>query len=196
MGSRTVNPSRFVVGIDLGTTNSALAYVDTGAGTDAKVTPFPVPQVVGQGAVEDRTLLPSFLYLPGPGEQPAGALKLPWDANRDYAVGELDRAGDGWRQQVGVGDLVLVADVGGGTSDFTLIEVGEEGGNLELTRLAVGDHLLLGGDNMDLTLAYYVSQALAKNGTKLDAGQMVQLTYACRNAKEQILADPKMGSAP
>jgi molecular chaperone DnaK (HSP70) len=52
-----------------------------------------------------------------------------------------------------VGELVLVADVGGGTTDFTLIEVGEEGGNLALTRLAVGDHLLLGGDNMDLTLA-------------------------------------------
>src|SRR6202011_5242809 len=56
--------SRFVVGIDLGTTNSALAYVDTGAGKDAKVTPFPIPQVVAQGSVEDRPLLPSFLYLP------------------------------------------------------------------------------------------------------------------------------------
>src|SRR5262245_10445152 len=83
--------SRFVVGIDLGTTNSALAYVATGAGKDAKVTPFPVPQVVAQGAVEDRPLLPSFLYLPGAGEQPAGALKLPWDPNRDYAVGEFAR---------------------------------------------------------------------------------------------------------
>ena len=83
--------SRFVVGIDLGTTNSALAYVDTGAGKDPKVTPFPVPQVVAQGAVEDRALLPSFLYLPGPGEQPAGALKLPWDAKRDYCVGEFAR---------------------------------------------------------------------------------------------------------
>src|SRR5205823_14432747 len=59
---------------------------------DAKVTVFPVPQVVAQGAVEDRTLLPSFLYLPGPGEQPAGALKLPWDPNRDYAVGWFARA--------------------------------------------------------------------------------------------------------
>src|SRR5262249_53701899 len=83
--------SRFVVGIDLGTTNSALAYVDTGAGKDAKVIPFPVPQVVAQGAVEDRTLLPSFMYLPSPGEQPAGALKLPWDPQRDYSVGEFAR---------------------------------------------------------------------------------------------------------
>src|SRR5262245_42756842 len=84
--------SRFVVGIDLGTTNSALAYVDTAAGKDAKVTPFPAPQVVAAGDVEERTLLPSFLYLPGAGEQPAGALKLPWDAKRDYCVGEFARA--------------------------------------------------------------------------------------------------------
>src|SRR5262249_23305289 len=75
-----------------GTTNSALAYVDTSAGKDAKVTVFPVPQVVAPGDVEDRTLLPSFLYLPGSGEQPAGALKLPWDAKRDYCVGEFARA--------------------------------------------------------------------------------------------------------
>src|SRR5262245_18492571 len=84
--------SRFVVRIALGTTNSALAYVDSGAGKDAKVTAFPVPQVVAPGDVEDRPLLPSFLYLPGSGEQPAGALKLPWDANRDYCVGEFARA--------------------------------------------------------------------------------------------------------
>src|SRR5439155_6898479 len=53
---------------------------------------FPMPQVVAQGSVEDHTLLPSFLYLPGPGEQPAGALRLPWDAKRDYCVGEYARA--------------------------------------------------------------------------------------------------------
>src|SRR3954463_16371012 len=83
--------TRFVVGLDLGTTNSALAYVDTGAGDAAKVTAFPVPQVVAQGVVEPRPLLPSFLYLPGPGEQPAGSLKLPWAPDRDYAVGEYAR---------------------------------------------------------------------------------------------------------
>jgi hypothetical protein len=307
--------SRFVVGIDLGTTNSALAYVDTGANGVA-VRTFAIPQVTAPGAVEERPLLPSFLYLPGAGEQPAGAMKLPWDANRDWCVGEfarafgsqvptrlvasakswlsqpgidrkapllphkapdsgrkvspldatvrylkhlaeawnhsiakdvaanrleaqdivltvpasfdaaareltveaaraagfehltlleepqaafyawLDRCGDEWRKQVNVGDLVLVADVGGGTTDFTLIEVGEEAGNLALTRLAVGDHLLLGGDNMDLTLAYHVSQALAKNGTKLDPLQMIQLTYACRSAKEQLFADAKLKTAP
>jgi hypothetical protein len=308
-------PSRFVIGIDLGTTNSGLAYVDT-VEKDPRVAPFSIPQVVNPGVIEDRALLPSFLYLPGEGEQPAGALKLPWDPDRDYCVGELarnfgsqvptrlvasakswlchagvdrkaailpprapdtgrkvspveasvrylkhlaeawnhtlgkdvaanrlevqdlvltvpasfdaaardltieaaraagftqltlleepqaafyawlDRNGEEWRKQVNVGELVLVADVGGGTTDFTLIEVAEENGNLALTRLAVGDHLLLGGDNMDLTLAYHVAQALAKKGSKLDATQMAQLTYACRNAKEQLLADPNLAAAP
>ncbi len=307
--------SRYVVGIDLGTTNSALAFVDTGAG-EPKVQSFLIPQVVNPGEVDARGLLPSNLYLPGPGEQPAGALKLPWDADRDYAVGEfaknfgakvptrlvssakswlchtgvdrktpilpfragdadrkvspldacvrflkhlaeawnhtmakgiaenrleaqdviltvpasfdaaareltveaaraaglehltlleepqaafyawLDGQGENWRKQVSVGDLVLVADLGGGTSDFTLVEVSEEGGNLNLTRLAVGDHLLLGGDNMDLSLAYSVSAALAKQSTKLDSGQMLQLTHAARAAKEQLLTDKSLASAP
>src|SRR5690242_10376591 len=89
-----VPPSRYVVGIDLGTTNSALAYVDTGVGEGEDVTlvQFPIPQVVQPGAVEDRPLLPSFLYLPGPNELPAGSLKLPWAADRDYAVGEFARS--------------------------------------------------------------------------------------------------------
>ena len=306
---------RFVVGIDLGTTNCAIAAVDTGAGDAAKPAVVPIPQVIAPGAVEARPLLPSFLYLPGPGEQPAGALKLPW-GDRDYCVGEFARAfgsqvptrlvasakswlchagvdrkanilpframdeakkispfeatirylkhlaeawnathakelashkleqqdviltvpasfdaagrdltveaaraagfehvtlleepqaafyawldgqGEKWREQVQPGDLILVADVGGGTSDFTLIEVGSDAGNLALTRLAVGDHLLLGGDNMDLALAHTVAAALAKNGTKLDAGQMLQLTYASRSAKEQLFADSTLSSAP
>lgn len=306
---------RFVVGIDLGTTNCAIAAVDTGAGDAAKPVVEPIPQVVAPGAVEARPLLPSFLYLPGPGEQPAGALKLPW-GDRDYCVGEFARAfgsqvptrlvvsakswlchagvdrkanilpfratdearkvspyeatvrylkhlaeawnathakelashkleqqdviitvpasfdaaardltveaartagfehitlleepqaafyawldgqAEKWREQVQPGDLILVADVGGGTSDFTLIEVGSDAGNLALTRLAVGDHLLLGGDNMDLALAHTVAAALAKNGTKLDAGQMLQLTYASRAAKEQLFADTSLSSAP
>src|SRR5947209_18066133 len=85
--------SRYVVGIDLGTTNSALAYVDTGAGEadDITLAQLPVPQVVQPGAVEERPLLPSFLYLPGPNELPAGSLRLPWAGERDYAVGEFAR---------------------------------------------------------------------------------------------------------
>ncbi len=307
--------TRFVIGIDLGTTNCALAYIDTGAGSEPKCQTLAIPQVVNPGEVAEKSLLPSSLYLPGAGEQPAGALKLPWDAERDYAAGEfaknfgakvptrlvtsakswlghagadrkapilpfragetdrrispvdactrylkhlaeawnfsiakaipehrleaqdivltvpasfdaaareltveaaraagfehltlleepqaafyawLDGQGEGWRKQVQTGDLVLIADVGGGTSDFTLIEVGEENGNLALTRLAVGDHLLLGGDNMDLALAHTAAAALAKQGTKLDTGQMLQLTHAARQAKEQILGDSTLQSA-
>ncbi|MGL6072924.1 MAG: Hsp70 family protein [Fimbriiglobus sp.] len=308
--------TRFVIGIDLGTTNCALAYADTGLGGDPKALAFKIPQVVGPGSIEDRDLLPSFLYLPGPSEQPAGALKLAWDADRDFCVGDfarnfgakvptrlvasakswlchpgvdrkaailpfragegdrkvspldactrylkhlaeawnyamaqsvpehrlevqeviitvpasfdaaardltieaaraagyenvtmleepqaafyawLDNLGDKWRESVNVGDLVLVADVGGGTTDFTLIEVGEENGNLALTRLAVGDHLLLGGDNMDLAVAHTAAGNLAKQGTKLDSNQMQQLTYAARGAKEQLLSDSTLSAAP
>ena len=311
--------SRFVVGIDLGTTNSALAYYDSGLGDKAVLTHLKIPQVVAPGVVEDRPLLPSFLYLPGPNEQPAGAMKLPWDAERDYCVGEFARvfgsqvptrlvasakswlchsgvdrkaailpwkapedgrrisplqattyylkhfvdawnyllakdvaekrlenqdiiltvpasfdamareltveaakaAGldkitlleepqaafyswietskDKWREQVEVGDVVLVCDVGGGTSDFSLIAVSEEAGQLVLTRVAVGDHILLGGDNMDLALAHHASQAFAAKGIKLDAGQMHALWHSCRLAKETIFNQPgaqATGNAP
>ena len=308
--------SRFVVGIDLGTTNCALAYVDTGRGDDPRSQTLAVPQVVNPGVVEPRDLLSSFLYLPGPNEQPAGSLKLPWDEKRDFCVGEfarnfgsqvptrlvssakswlchagvdrkapilpwkapestrhvspleastrylkhfveawnhtiakdvadhrleqqeiiltvpasfdavareltveaaraagfehltlleepqaafyawLDACGESWREQVRIGDLILVADVGGGTTDFTLIEVGEEKGNLALTRLAVGDHLLLGGDNMDLALAHAAGQAFAAKGIKLDAGQMLALGHSSRQAKEMILGDAKLAAAP
>jgi molecular chaperone DnaK (HSP70) len=312
-----VAPSRFVVGIDLGTTNSALAYVDTGAGDEgARPALLPIPQVVQQGVVEDRPLLPSFLYLPGPGELPAGSLKLPWDPGRDYAVGEfarqqgslvptrlvtsakswlchpgvdrkapilpwkapedarrvspleastlylkhlaeawnyrmagdrpenrleqqdivltvpasfdaaareltveaaraaglervtlleepqaafyawIDASHDGWRKQVKVGDAVLICDVGGGTTDLTLIAVGEESGRLALTRVAVGDHILLGGDNMDLALAHTMAKAFAGRNIKLDAGQMLMLWHACRAAKEKLFSDPTLEGAP
>lgn len=310
--------SRYVVGIDLGTTNSALAYVDTAAGADKGAEPvhFPVPQVVQPGVVEDRPLLPSFLYLPGDKEQPAGSLRLPWTKDRDFAVGEfarnfgsqvptrlvssakswlchpgvdrraailpwkapeggrrvapleastrylkhlaeawnhtvaknvagdrlerqdivltvpasfdaaareltmeaakaagleqvtlleepqaafyawLESSHDDWRERVSVGDIILVCDVGGGTTDLTLIAVGEEAGNLNLTRLAVGDHILLGGDNMDLALAHAAAKNLAAKGTKLDAGQMLMLWHSCRAAKEKLFSDPKLASTP
>jgi molecular chaperone DnaK (HSP70) len=310
-----MTPSRYVVGIDLGTTNSALAYVDTGPGGDPVLTHLAIPQVVQQGVVEDRSLLPSFLYLPGPNEQPAGSLQLPWAKKRDYAVGEFARnfgsqvptrlvssakswlchagidrrqpvlpwkapedarrvspleastyylkhladvwnhligkdaanhlenqdiiltvpasfdavareltveaaraAGlervtlleepqaafyawihashDKWREQVEVGDVVLVCDVGGGTTDLSLIAVSEEAGQLVLTRVAVGDHILLGGDNMDLALAHHVAGALAAKGTKLDFGQMNMLWHSCRLAKERLFQEKKLASAP
>jgi hypothetical protein len=310
--------ARFVVGIDLGTTNSALAYVDTGVGEEEDVRPTHlfIPQVVQPGSVEDKPLLPSYLYLPGPNELPAGSLRLPWDQGRDFAIGEfarqqggvvptrvvssakswlchpgidrkaavlpwkatdnarrvspleastlylkhlaeawnhkiakdrpenrlehqdiiltvpasfdavareltveaaraagfenvtlleepqaafyawIDASGDSWRKQVEVGDTVLVCDVGGGTTDLTLIAVSEDAGQLVLTRVAVGDHILLGGDNMDLALAHAMAQSFASRNIKLDAGQMLMLWHSCRAAKERLFGDPSLASAP
>jgi hypothetical protein len=315
-----VATARFVIGIDLGTTNSCLAYVDTGAGKEQDLRPLDlaIPQVVQLGVVEPRPLLPSYLYLPGPSELPAGSLQLPWDKTRDYAVGEfarqqgaqvptrlvssakswlchpgIDRKGpvlpwkapdnarrvspvqastmylrhlaeawnaqmaagreeyrleqqdliltvpasfdaaareltveaaraagfenltlleepqsafyawidstiEGvtWRKQVKVGDTVLVCDVGGGTTDLTLISVGEERGQMILTRVAVGDHILLGGDNMDLALAHTMAQKFTERKVKLDAAQMLMLWHSCRAAKERLFAEPGLESAP
>src|SRR5262245_54642602 len=82
--------SRFVVGIDLGTTNSAVALVDTAA-DEPVIQLFRVPQLTAVATVEERSLLPSFSYVPGEGELPAGALKLPWSADGGLVVGELAR---------------------------------------------------------------------------------------------------------
>jgi molecular chaperone DnaK (HSP70) len=96
-----------------------------------------------------------------------------------------------WRELVSVGDLVLVIDIGGGTTDFTLIAVKEQSGEIALERIAVGDHILLGGDNIDAALAYHVAQTLPR---KLDAIQFHGLWQQCRAAKEQLLAqDGKAG---
>ena len=100
-------------------------------------------------------------------------------------------ASDGkWRERVFPGNLILVCDVGGGTSDFSLIRVGEEEGDLTLDRIAVGNHILVGGDNMDLALAYRLSHQLAEQGTRLDTWQMKGLWQSCRRAKERLLSDP------
>ncbi|HEX8885486.1 MAG TPA: Hsp70 family protein, partial [Noviherbaspirillum sp.] len=108
----------------------------------------------------------------------------------------IQGSGGNWRKEVRTGDVILVVDVGGGTSDFSLIAVLEREGNLELHRVAVGDHILLGGDNMDLTLAYGVARKLAASGTQLDPWQMRSLTHACRAAKESLLSDPSLASLP
>src|SRR5207302_9397826 len=92
------------------------------------------------------------------------------------------------------GRRCLVVDVGGGTSDFSLIRAGEEHGELTFIRDAVGDHLLLGGDNMDLALAKAVETKLP--GGKLDAAQFGSLVQACRAAKEALLASPPPPSFP
>ncbi|HVS35795.1 MAG TPA: Hsp70 family protein [Gemmataceae bacterium] len=310
--------SRYLIGIDLGTTNSALAYIDLRNATrDGRidVRPFPVPQLVAPGETKDRALLPSFLYLPGPHDLPPGSVALPWDPNRNYAVGEFARNHGGrvpgrlvssakswlchsgvdrsaallpwsappdvprispveastrylrhlvevwnWRMakdrpddrlekqavvltvpasfddvartltveaaaKAGLENVVLleepqaafycwlvthsateaaalkpgarclVVDVGGGTSDFSLIQAVEEKGELGFVRQAVGDHLLLGGDNMDLALAKYVETKLPGAG-RLDAAQYGLLTQACRSAKETLLGPNAPASHP
>jgi hypothetical protein len=307
--------ARYSIGIDLGTTNSAISYFDLQQkeprGREQPM--LEIPQVTALGTVENKTLLPSFLYLPNAQEFPAGSVGLPWDKKQsDLVVGEFARAhgakvparlvssakswlshagvdrqsallpwqappdvkrlspvetsrsylghlraawdhqfpdtplaeqeiiltvpasfdaaardltlaaaqqaglgnitlleepqaafyawteqmGAGFRKQVRPGDVILVVDVGGGTSDFSLIAVTDRNGEVELTRIAVGDHILLGGDNMDLALAYAVNQRLAADGKKLDAWQFNALTFACRQAKEAMFADPKLKKAP
>jgi hypothetical protein len=93
-----------------------------------------------------------------------------------------------WRERVKLGDLILVLDIGGGTTDFTLIAVTEQQGELALERMAVGEHILLGGDNMDLALARLVAGELAEKGTRIDTLQLHALWHNCRIAKEKLLA--------
>ena len=92
-----------------------------------------------------------------------------------------------WRERVKLGDLILVVDIGGGTTDFTLIAVTEHAGELALERMAVGEHILLGGDNMDLALARLIAGQLAEKGTRIDTLQLHQLWQNCRVAKEKLL---------
>ncbi|MEZ5939973.1 MAG: Hsp70 family protein [Planctomycetaceae bacterium] len=294
--------SEFVVGIDLGTTNSVVAYAPLSA-DEPVVSLLPIPQFVAPDTVEERTYLPSFLYLPTTGEGPfelpwgetsdgvcgeyarqksaevpdrtVGAAKswlchtrvdrhqpiLPWNADSevpkvspveasrrylkhliqawehahpeaplsaqrvvltvpasfDASARELTREaavqaglpenfvlieepqaavyswlaqmGEQWRKSLHVGDTLLVVDVGGGTTDLTLVSVTDEDGELALKRVAVGNHLLVGGDNMDLALAHYVAGLFAEKGTKLDPWQSVSLWHSCRVAKETLLAE-------
>ena len=108
----------------------------------------------------------------------------------------IQASGGGWRKQVAHGDVILVVDVGGGTTDLSLIAVLEQGGNLQLQRVAVGEHILLGGDNMDLALAYGVARKLAQDGKQLDAWQTRALALGCRVAKEQLLQDESLQAVP
>ena len=309
-----------VIGIDLGTTNSAVAYVDTRElveGETPRVQLFEVPQLTTPGAVEPRSLLPSFVYQPGEHDLPAGSTALPWDAGRGFAVGELARnqgalvpgrmvasakswlshgavdrtdailpwgAGadmpkmspidasarvlahvrEAWdhvmaarderlrfdRQEVIItvpasfdevareltleaarragiekvtlveepqaafycwiqqhhgawdevfpgGGLVLVCDIGGGTTDLSLISASTAtGGVPAFERVAVGAHLLLGGDNLDLALARMVEGTVAGGSGSLDARQWTTLAHRCRMAKEALLADDGPAAFP
>jgi molecular chaperone DnaK (HSP70) len=294
----------FVIGIDLGTTNSVLAFAPL-AGDKPEVRLLPIPQLVAAGVVENRTTLPSFLYLAEEHESSAGAFKLPWAESVQTVVGELARqqsaekpertvaaakswlahskvdrhqsilpwgapasvpkvspvtasrrflehliaawehahpdapiaeqivvltvpasfdaaareltreaalaaglpaslilleepqaavyawlttTGERWRRLLKVGEALLVCDMGGGTTDLTLVGVDQEAGELVLRRLAVGDHLLVGGDNMDLALAHFVAGKFAEKSIKLDPWQSVSLWHQCRTAKESLLS--------
>jgi len=101
----------------------------------------------------------------------------------------LTAAGERWRKLLKVGESLLVCDVGGGTTDLTLVGVDQEGGELMLRRIAVGEHLLVGGDNMDLALAHFVAGKFGEKGVKLDPWQSVSLWHQCRTAKETLLVE-------
>jgi molecular chaperone DnaK (HSP70) len=113
-------------------------------------------------------------------EEPAAAF-YSWIANNLAAS----------RKKLFDGQIVLVCDVGGGTSDFSLIRVSREGDLVNFTRTAVGKHLLLGGDNLDLTLAWLVETKL---GAQLSIRQRSGLRRQCSAAKERLLNDPHLKS--
>src|SRR5882672_672304 len=113
-------------------------------------------------------------------EEPAAAF-YSWIAN------DLTRS----QKSLFDGQTVLVCDVGGGTSDFTLIRVARDGDRIDFTRTAVGKHLLLGGDNLDLTLAWLVESKLGK---ALSIRQRSGLRRQCSSAKERLLSDPNLKS--
>jgi len=308
--------AKYIVGIDLGTTNSALARCDGTAFEESLIEVRSIPQLVNPNEVAERSLLPSFLYIPGEFDFPKGSLALPWDADPKLVIGELARKrgaespnrlvasakswlsyaavnrtapilpwqapeevpklspveassqflqylrtvwdsgeageqrklalaeqevlltvpasfdeeareltrraaeqagyqqvtlleepqaafyawlesqGDAWRRRIKVGDLVLVCDVGGGTTDFSLITVSGENGELTLKRVAVGDHILLGGDNMDLALARALQGRLKASGHLIDTWQLHGLWHQCRLAKEKLFESRKTQKHP
>lgn len=101
----------------------------------------------------------------------------------------LNLHADSWRSQLKIGDCILVVDIGGGTTDFSLISVEDQNGQLQLSRLAVGSRLLLGGDNMDLALAHLVQARLEEQGKSIEGNQWQSLVHSCRQAKETLLGD-------
>jgi len=107
----------------------------------------------------------------------------------------IAQAGREWRSLVGPGDIVLVCDVGGGTADFSLIAVTDNDGNLELERISVGEHILLGGDNMDLALAYTLQAKLEAEGRSIDSWQFLALVHAASKAKIALFDDDSLPEA-
>ncbi len=162
-----------------------------------------------QGAPE-RALAAQQVILTVPASFDAVARELTVEAARRAGLGAVtlleepqaalyawvDAMGDAWRTAVKPGDLVLVVDVGGGTTDLSLIAVVDRGGDLGLERVAVGDHILLGGDNMDLALAHALADKVARGGRSLDRWQLLALTHGAREAKEALFANPSLVEVP
>ena len=105
-------------------------------------------------------------------------------------------AGRQWRKDVAPGDIVLVCDIGGGTADFSLIAVTDVAGDMQLERISVGEHILLGGDNMDLALAYVLQTKLETEGKLLDSWQFLALVHGVSQAKIALFEDPALAEAP
>ncbi|NRA35805.1 MAG: Hsp70 family protein [Polyangiaceae bacterium] len=108
----------------------------------------------------------------------------------------LEASGDAWREHLKVGDVILVIDIGGGTTDFSAISVQDNDGDLGFSRIAVGDHILLGGDNIDLALAHTIKQKLTGFRHCVDNAALQSLTHACRAAKERLLSENRPEQVP
>lgn len=158
----------------------------------------------------DAPLAKQDLVLTVPASFDPAARELTVEAARTVGLGQailleepqaalyswIEKSEGDWRNHVKCGDIILVIDIGGGTTDLSLIAVTEHDGTLELTRVAVGDHILLGGDNMDLALAYTVKAKLEKDGKRLEPWQLQALTHNCRDAKEKIFNDSVIDQIP
>lgn len=106
------------------------------------------------------------------------------------------QAGREWRSLISPGDIILVCDVGGGTADFSLIAVTDRNGTLELERISVGEHILLGGDNMDLALAYTLQAKLEGEGKTVDSWQFLALVHAASKAKIALFDNESLSEVP
>jgi hypothetical protein len=301
--------SRYIVGIDLGTTNSVLAYVEAQADAEPVIQVFDVSQLIAPGEIAALPTLPSFLYFPSQHDEASGDLSLPWDERPQSLAGVMAReqgaltpgrqvssakswlcnpgvdrragllppdaeAGspkispveassrylihlrNAWNfsheltleeqeivltvpasfdaeareltveaaqkaglknlilleeplaafyawihthqralsQELRAGDQVLICDVGGGTTDFSMVRAGSVSGDVQLERTAIGEHLLLGGDNVDFALARLVEEKLGR--PRLSPRQRHALRRACCSAKERLLSDASMERLP
>ncbi len=116
-------------------------------------------------------------------EEPQAALYA-WLWDHDPEAGNKDES---WKERFQVGDSLLVIDIGGGTTDFSLVRVAEDNKELTFSRVAVGPHLLLGGDNIDHALAQLLTERMSEKNIHLDEWQERMLVALARRGKEQLL---------